>query len=69
VTIYLGCQLQITDEALTNLFQGDRSLGKLCMRVQVLSFAMYHAKSRDSSVGIATGYGLNDQGEREFESR
>jgi hypothetical protein len=25
--------------------------------------------SRDSSVGIATGYGLDDQGEREFESR
>jgi hypothetical protein len=24
--------------------------------------------SRDSSVGIATGYGLVDQGEREFES-
>jgi hypothetical protein len=26
-------------------------------------------RSRDSSVGTATGYGLNDQGEREFESR
>jgi hypothetical protein len=25
--------------------------------------------SRDSSVGIATGYRLDDQGEREFESR
>jgi hypothetical protein len=25
--------------------------------------------SRDSSVGIATGYGLDDQGRREFESR
>jgi hypothetical protein len=25
--------------------------------------------SRDSSVGIATGYGLNDQGWQEFESR
>jgi hypothetical protein len=25
--------------------------------------------SRDSSVGIATGYGLDQQGEREFESR
>jgi hypothetical protein len=25
--------------------------------------------SRDSSVGIATGYGLDEQGEREFESR
>jgi hypothetical protein len=25
--------------------------------------------SRDSSVGIATGYGLDDQGERELESR
>jgi hypothetical protein len=24
--------------------------------------------SRDSSVGIATGYGLDDQGQREFES-
>jgi hypothetical protein len=27
------------------------------------------SSSRDSSVGIATGYGLEDQGEREFESR
>jgi hypothetical protein len=26
-------------------------------------------RSRDSSVGIATGYGLDDQGELEFESR
>jgi hypothetical protein len=26
-------------------------------------------QSRDSSVGIATGYGLDDQGEREIESR
>jgi hypothetical protein len=25
--------------------------------------------SRDSSVGTAAGYGLDDQGEREFESR
>jgi hypothetical protein len=25
--------------------------------------------SRDSSVGIATGYGLDNQGGREFESR
>jgi hypothetical protein len=25
--------------------------------------------SRDSSVGIATGYGMDDQGEREFESQ
>jgi hypothetical protein len=28
-----------------------------------------HVVSRDSSVGIATGYGLADQGEREFKSR
>jgi hypothetical protein len=28
-----------------------------------------HVWSRDSSVGIATGYGLDDEGEREFESR
>jgi hypothetical protein len=27
------------------------------------------ARSRGSSVGIATGYGLDDQGGREFESR
>jgi hypothetical protein len=26
-------------------------------------------RSRDNSVGIATGYGLDDQGEREFKSR
>jgi hypothetical protein len=26
-----------------------------------------HERSRDSSVGIATGYGLDDQGEWEFE--
>jgi hypothetical protein len=34
-------------------------------------FVFTHAEngSRDSSVGIATGYGLDDQGEREFESR
>jgi hypothetical protein len=25
--------------------------------------------NRDSSVGIATGYGLDDQGKREFKSR
>jgi hypothetical protein len=30
------------------------------------SFIYY---ATDSSVGIATGYGLDDQGEREFESR
>jgi hypothetical protein len=28
-----------------------------------------NTRSRDSSVGIVTGYGLEDQGEREFESR
>jgi hypothetical protein len=28
-----------------------------------------HIGSRDSSVSIATGYGLDDQGERESESR
>jgi hypothetical protein len=26
-------------------------------------------ESRDSSVGITTGYGLDDQGEREFQCR
>jgi hypothetical protein len=31
--------------------------------------ATHGTRSRDSSVGIATGYGLDDQGEREFESR
>jgi hypothetical protein len=32
--------------------------------------SQYHPiGSRDSSVGIATGYGLDDQGEREFKSR
>jgi hypothetical protein len=29
----------------------------------------YYTRSRDSSVGIATGYGLDDQGKREYESR
>jgi hypothetical protein len=29
----------------------------------------FNMRSRDSSVGIATGYGLDDQGEREFEFR
>jgi hypothetical protein len=28
-----------------------------------------YRRSRDSSVGIVTGYGLDDQGEREFKSR
>jgi hypothetical protein len=28
-----------------------------------------YQRSRDSSVGIATGYGLDDQEGREFESR
>jgi hypothetical protein len=28
----------------------------------------YHIRSRDSSVGIATGYGLDNQEGREFES-
>jgi hypothetical protein len=28
-----------------------------------------HIVSRDSSVGIATGYGLDNQGKRDFESR
>jgi hypothetical protein len=33
-------------------------------------FSEYNPKrSRDSSVGIATGYGLDDQEGREFESR
>jgi hypothetical protein len=30
---------------------------------------MYVCRGRDSSVGIATGYELDDQEEREFESR
>jgi hypothetical protein len=35
----------------------------------IIYYATYHHGSRDSSVGIATGYGLDDQGGREFESR
>jgi hypothetical protein len=38
-------------------------------KIGVLCVPMYLTRSRDSSVGIATGYGLDDQGEREFESR
>jgi hypothetical protein len=30
---------------------------------------LLYVPCRDSLVGIATGYGLDDQGEREFESR
>jgi hypothetical protein len=37
--------------------------------VAKLEFNTYYTGSRDSSVGIATGYRLDDQGEREFESR
>jgi hypothetical protein len=36
---------------------------------QQICFDYSRLRSRDSSVGIATGYGLDDQGEREFESR
>jgi hypothetical protein len=36
---------------------------------QVTVFIKQYRRSRDSSVGIATGYGLDDQGRREFESR
>jgi hypothetical protein len=32
-------------------------------------FNLPNPSSRDSSVGIATGYRLDNQGEREFESR
>jgi hypothetical protein len=40
------------------------------MKSVVLFVHMYDQyRSSDSSVGIATGYGLDDQGEREFESR
>jgi hypothetical protein len=35
----------------------------------ILSHILHVGRSRDSSVGIATGYGLDDQGEWEFESR
>jgi hypothetical protein len=37
--------------------------------VEIIKYFLSSARSRDSSVGIATGYGLDDQGEREFESR
>jgi hypothetical protein len=35
----------------------------------LLDVCTYNMVSRNSSVGIATGYGLDDQGRREFESR
>jgi hypothetical protein len=34
-----------------------------------IALNVFNNLQRDSSVGIATGYGLDDQGEREFESR
>jgi hypothetical protein len=37
--------------------------------IELLTFWTLSIVLRDSSVGIATGYGLDDQGEREFESR
>jgi hypothetical protein len=47
------------------------------LKIELLSSLMFYGIititiaiwSWDSSVGIATGYGLNDQGMREFESR
>jgi hypothetical protein len=41
------------------------------MIICLCSFVGYYdfVWSRDSSVGIATGYGLDDQEGREFESR
>jgi hypothetical protein len=35
----------------------------------ILSSTLQLSRSRDSSVDIATGYGLDDQREREFDSR
>jgi hypothetical protein len=35
----------------------------------ILSYSIFSGRSRDSSVGIATGYGLDDQGRQEFECR
>jgi hypothetical protein len=47
-----------------------------CNRIWITRVLMYNKcilynrnGSRDSLVGIATGYGLDDQGEREFESQ
>jgi hypothetical protein len=37
--------------------------------VKAYPLFMHISTCRDSSVGIATVYGLDDQGEREFESR
>jgi hypothetical protein len=50
----------------------DKSFPAVCMFQQsVLYVTGYKEKDKllYSSVGIATGYGLDDQGEREFESR
>jgi hypothetical protein len=41
----------------------------LKLRQIQLRLLQFKSRSRDSSVGIATGYGLDDQGEQEFESR
>jgi hypothetical protein len=47
--------------------------GTLSIEVSIRAYKILSVSldsgSRDSSVGIATGYGLDDQGEREFESR
>jgi hypothetical protein len=39
------------------------------MRTIIIIIIIIIIRSRDSSVGIATDYGLDDQGGREFESR
>jgi hypothetical protein len=49
----------IANCCIKNFFRINETLIKLTWK----------GRSRDSSVGIATGYGLDDQGEREFESR
>jgi hypothetical protein len=49
--------------------QGREILNKLCNGDITNGKKKVVPVSRDSSVGIATGYGLDDQGEREFKSQ
>jgi hypothetical protein len=48
----------------TNMSQVSRkNYGQVLWNIYI-----YNRVSQDSSVGIAAGYGLDNQGEREFES-
>jgi hypothetical protein len=57
-------------QCLCSSYHVSRSPSVECYHYLYFIFLIhFYLMSRDSLVGIATGYGLDDQGEREFESR